>query len=165
MGNVLFGQRCDHPSDESIINLSDSCVDKLLKPPEERENVICKPTNIRIEDDKWMKKLRCKDELHSKSKGITLEDIEKLLITIEGKIGEIRHPNCSTEDLIACLKQNSRCIAKCEKYMNQFIDCIDTARIEAIKKSMILQKTEDTSVDCDISSEKTCPPDIINDQD
>ncbi|XP_072386696.1 uncharacterized protein [Diabrotica undecimpunctata] len=155
MGNILFGRRaCDHPTDESAISLSDSCVEKLIKPPEEREDVICKPSDERIEDDKWMRKLRCIDRTHSEENGITLENMEQLFDTVEKKIGEkLEQADCPTDELIECLKTHKTCIIKCSTYMNNFIDCVDTARIEAIKKSFLKEEENECHK---IPSEKTC---------
>uniref|UniRef100_A0A6P7FZI1 Uncharacterized protein LOC114335865 n=1 Tax=Diabrotica virgifera virgifera TaxID=50390 RepID=A0A6P7FZI1_DIAVI len=137
MGNILFGRRvCEDSTDESAINLSDSCVEKLIKPPEEREDVQCKPSDERIEDDKWMKKLQCLDRTHSEENGITMENVEQLFETVEKKIGDkLQHADCPTDELIDCLKAHKTCIIKCSTYMNNFIECIDTARVEAIKRS------------------------------
>lgn len=136
MGNFFDCPKCEATSKtESIISISDNCINRLTddgskkKPKSEKEDLL-------QTDDQWIKHLKCLDDIHSLNNELTIAATEKLLEQVEKQIGFVRPQICSPEKIIACLNKHLNCPIKCKKYINEFIDCINKARIEIIQEKI-----------------------------
>ncbi|KAL1491271.1 hypothetical protein ABEB36_011891 [Hypothenemus hampei] len=134
MGNV-FGPCRNEKKSESVINLSESCVERLKreesdkKPPGAELNI---PENL--SEKEWMIKLKCLDDAHSNTFGLTIPNFHKLADQVQSQIEQIKIVYCDSNAISQCLQKNSCCSIKCKPEMDQYIDCIDAARIGIIKE-------------------------------
>ncbi|CAG9768307.1 unnamed protein product [Ceutorhynchus assimilis] len=132
--------RSEKKKPETVINISESCVDRLTR--EEKESaekqasaeVLNIPQNVSEND--WIMKLKCLDDAHSNTYGLTVQGFYKLADEVESNIEDVRPNLCSAVDIIQCLKKNKCCSIKCRSHMDRFIDCVDTTRINIIKEQI-----------------------------
>ncbi|XP_044268376.1 uncharacterized protein LOC123013720 [Tribolium madens] len=123
MGNTFFCNRCDIDK----FNLSRACVDQFLN--DESDNKLSF-------EDRWMAKLKCLDDVHSKQNGLTEEAFNEMVDKLEKKLKSKNIPvYCRNRELLLeCLGRNPNCMLNCKKEMDEFIDCVDALRVRRIKE-------------------------------
>ncbi|RZC36087.1 uncharacterized protein BDFB_004408, partial [Asbolus verrucosus] len=87
-------------------------------------------------EERWILKLKCLEDAHSKQNGLTQEGFDDLMARLEKRLKSAKIPvNCEKRDrLIECLSKNPTCMLNCKREMDDFIDCVDTIRIRRIKE-------------------------------
>lgn len=154
MGNLLAPAECQPAAkNESVISISDNCIDRLIQ-DDVKDKSQSKGEKL-LTDEQWMMDLKYKDDIHSINNDLTIFAIEKLMDNIEKRIGIIRTNICSTDRVIACFQKHSTCSINCKRYVDEFIDCINKARIEIIK-----QKIEEEN-ECRLLEENNLKTEII----
>ncbi|KAJ8961182.1 hypothetical protein NQ318_008864 [Aromia moschata] len=113
--------------------MSDNCVAKLTKGEKQKLCGKIPSKSSKLKDDEWMKKLKCLDDIHSHENGLTQQALECLMCKVEMQLEPVQKVACPTERLLLCLTTQENCAIKCKQLMEEFIDCIDTYRINAIK--------------------------------
>ncbi|XP_060518527.1 uncharacterized protein LOC132697220 [Cylas formicarius] len=140
MGNAASSGNDDSSKtqNESIINLSDHCLEKLTNENKEvsdtsddKQSALESPS-----DGEWMLKLKGLDQTHSNTNGITVEKIYKMIESIYQELEEMRPVICSADEVIYCLKKHPQKMIMCKATMDAYIDCIDTHRINIIKEQI-----------------------------
>ncbi|XP_076270216.1 uncharacterized protein LOC143202511 [Rhynchophorus ferrugineus] len=156
---MIFANRVDHlrskiiigekKEKESVINLSNSCIDRLTGEEEDLRLDLSKDSS----EKEWMMKLKCLDDAHSNTYGLTINCFEELIKQVESQIEPIRPLVCSSDEVIQCLKKNPCCGIKCRPVMEKYIDCIETYRINIIKEQIENELKEKRKEDQDIVEE------------
>lgn len=134
-----MGSSCDkcRTSDNSVINLSDRLVLKLtqgIEPPRE-ENVVEVKQGLQQEYDN-IQKLQCIDNSHSAAYGLSSDGFERQRSQMLNFLSQFKsHTNSRAKDiLVECLRDNSGCVTKCFKEMEEFMDWIDARRMTILKE-------------------------------
>ncbi|ENN76289.1 hypothetical protein YQE_07252, partial [Dendroctonus ponderosae] len=146
MGNILFPCRTDKNTSENVINLSQSCMERLIRKEKEVEKKYPEVQELQIPENlsekEWMMKLKCLDDAHSNTYGLTVQAFYKLIDKVESQIEPVRPGICDPDKIIECLKKNSCCTIRCRSEMEKYIDCVDTFRINIIKEQVECERKE-----------------------
>jgi hypothetical protein len=89
MGNSFFCNRCDIEK----FNLSRACADQFLNDD---------PENQLSSEERWILKLKCLDDVHSKQLGLTQENFDELMDRLEKRLQSKNIPvYCKNRDLVS----------------------------------------------------------------
>lgn len=157
MGSFLDCPKYENESkNESEINISNTCIERLTRKNGKFEKP---PIKEDLTDDEWISHLKCLDDIHTFNNGLTIQETEELMESVEQSMGAIRSNVCSADKVIACLKKYPNCSIKCKHNVDEFMDCIKKSRIEIIKEKVeeenrCRQLEEEKALDIHIFEEK-----------
>uniref|UniRef100_A0AAR5PKY8 Uncharacterized protein n=1 Tax=Dendroctonus ponderosae TaxID=77166 RepID=A0AAR5PKY8_DENPD len=101
MGNILFPCRTDKNTSENVINLSQSCMERLIRKEKEVEKKYPEVQELQIPENlsekEWMMKLKCLDDAHSNTYGLTVQAFYKLIDKVESQIEPVRPGICDPD--------------------------------------------------------------------